>query len=451
MDGGSERFEQLIRTAEAARARHGIPGMAVGVIEGPRSWTRGLGRARVDADAAVDSSTRFQLASVTKTFTCAAIMRLVEQGQLSLDTRVRELLPELKLADEGAAARVTIGQLLGHLGGFEGDLYVDTGDDELALARALARMVELRQLVEPGQLWSYCNAGYTALARVLERRTGLTAERALELLVLEPLGLRETSFASPALTQLPHARGHFTSKGVSRVAEPFPIPRAGLVVMGLATTIGDLLRWQRSWLEASLLERATIERVWTSCGQGTGQMHFEGALAWQTTHIAGEQVVGAGGVALGQNARMVSIPARGLGLALLSNDMRGAFAHRELVDTWLREHLGEGLPQPEPLALPRAQLEACAGEYERRGAQLRVEAEGSGLRIHVRHPQGFPDERLPAPPPSRAQLFVPYAADKTVLRAAVFDGPRAGELAEFHRDASGRVRWARLAMRLHQR
>lgn len=451
MDGGRERFEQLLRTAEAARGRHGIPGMALGMIEGPRSWTRGLGRARADADPPVDDATRFQLASVTKTFTCAAIMRLVEQGQLSLDTRVREVLPELKLDDEGAAAAVTLGQMLGHLGGFEGDLYVDTGDDEQALARALARMVELRQLVEPGSLWSYCNAGYTVLARVLERRTGLTAERALEQLVLEPLGLRETSFASPALAQLPHARGHFTSKGVSRVAEPFPIPRASLAVMGLATTIGDLLRWQRSWLEASLLTRATIERVWTSSGHSTGQMHFEGALTWQTTVVAGVQVVGAGGVALGQNARMVLIPARGLGLALLSNDMRGAFAHRELVDGWLRSHLGAGLHQPEPLALPSAQLEACAGAYERRGALLRVEAEGSGLRVYVRHPQGFPDERLPAPPPSRAQLFVPYAVDDAVLRTAVFDGPRAGELAEFHRDASGRVHLARLAMRLHRR
>ena len=89
-------------------ARYHVPGAAVGVFHRGREHVRGYGITDVDDPSPVDGNTLFRIASTTKTFTGAVVMRLVEQGRLDLNATVRRYLPDFRVADAVASERVTL-------------------------------------------------------------------------------------------------------------------------------------------------------------------------------------------------------------------------------------------------------------------------------------------------------------------------------------------------------
>ena len=183
-------FRALDEKIEAAMARYHVPGVAVGVLLDGREYVRGYGVTNVDYPLPVDGDTLFRIGSTPKTFTGTAVMRLVEQGKLDLNAPVRRYLPELRLADESVAARVTVRQLLNHSAGWMGDDYADFGRGDDALAKYVTAMRQLPQLTALGQVLAYNNAAVDLAGRVIEVVTGSPYETALQNLVLDPLGLK---------------------------------------------------------------------------------------------------------------------------------------------------------------------------------------------------------------------------------------------------------------------
>ena len=120
-------FRDLDERIEAAMARYHVPGVAVGVFWQGREHLKGFGVTNIDHPLPVDAETLFRIGSTTKTFTATAMMCLVEQGKVDLAAPARRYLPDLELADEAAAASVTVRQLLNHSAGWMGDDYGDFG------------------------------------------------------------------------------------------------------------------------------------------------------------------------------------------------------------------------------------------------------------------------------------------------------------------------------------
>jgi len=201
-------FRELDERIEAAMARYHVPGVAVGVFWQGREHLKGFGVTNVDHPLPVDAETLFRIGSTTKTFTATAMMRLVEQGKVDLAAPARKYLPDLKLADEAAAARVTVRQLLNHSAGWMGDDYGDFGRGEDAIARYVAGMKQLPQLTPPGEVFAYNNAAVVVAGRVIETLTGKPYETALQELVLEPLGLRHSGFFTDQLVGESIAASH---------------------------------------------------------------------------------------------------------------------------------------------------------------------------------------------------------------------------------------------------
>ena len=105
---------------EAVRARQEelrVPGVAVGVLREGEERNEAWGVTSVDNPLQVTPETRFQIGSISKTFTGTVAMYLVAEGALDLDRPVRSYLPALELADAEASARVTMRHLLAHTGG----------------------------------------------------------------------------------------------------------------------------------------------------------------------------------------------------------------------------------------------------------------------------------------------------------------------------------------------
>jgi CubicO group peptidase (beta-lactamase class C family) len=139
-------FHAICELIPAAMERHKVPGVALGITCDGREFTRGFGFTSISHPLPVDENTLFQIGSTTKTFTATAVMRLVEQGKLSLDLPVRNYLADFSMQDPAVTAELTMRHLLTHVGGWDGDYFEDTGNGDDALDRYVKLLPDLPQL-----------------------------------------------------------------------------------------------------------------------------------------------------------------------------------------------------------------------------------------------------------------------------------------------------------------
>src|SRR5260221_6669525 len=186
---------QLSDFVEAAAKKFKIPGVAVGVWASGKEAYTCHGVTSIDNPLPIDQDTLFTLGSVTKTFTATTLMRLVAEGKVELNAPVRRYVPELQLKDEQAANTITVLNLLNHTSALDLRIIADTDEGDDALARYVAKMVELGQIASPGTRASYTQAGYCPPGPAIEKGTGQTFEQAGASLLLEPLGLAHSFYA----------------------------------------------------------------------------------------------------------------------------------------------------------------------------------------------------------------------------------------------------------------
>ena len=204
----------------------GVPGVAVGVLHGDEQHLAFHGVTSVEDPLPIDERTLYQIASTGKTHTATAIMRLMAQGRVDLDERVRAYVPELRLQDERVAEEVTVGTLLNHTAGWDGgDEVVDTGEGDDALGRYVDTFDSLPQNTPPGAVASYNNAAFALAGRVIEKVTGQTYERAVTELLVEPLGLDHTFLFPAKVMEHRFSASHVQDDaGQPRVFRPLAAP-----------------------------------------------------------------------------------------------------------------------------------------------------------------------------------------------------------------------------------
>ncbi|MGH7921803.1 MAG: serine hydrolase domain-containing protein, partial [Candidatus Dormibacteraceae bacterium] len=328
--------------AEAAQ-RLQVPGVAVGIWQEGKEEHAFWGVTSVENPLPIDEGTLFQIGSTTKTYTATALAVLAERGQLDFEAAVRAYLPELRLRDEATAAKVTVRQLLNHTAGWEGDLFLDTGFGDEALARYVEAMAELGQTLPAGRAASYNNAAVSLAGRVVERVTGETYEEALRELVLEPLGLEETHVHPLEVMTRRFAVGHAPGENGPRVMRQWNLARSATPAGGITSTVPDQLRYARFHLghggEGVLstdarraLQRPTVDFHRSDLGDAVG-------TSWLLKEWGGAQLVGHGGSTNGQRSAFQMVPARDFAVTVLTNASAGARLHREVVAWVLRDRL----------------------------------------------------------------------------------------------------------------
>ncbi len=251
-----------IDVAVADTMERGSPVMVVGVArDGSVVFSRGYGLADVERATAVAPDTVFRLASITKQFTAAAVMLLVEEGRVNLQDRLSEYVPELAQADE-----VTLYQLLVQTSGIPDYAERLASADAKATARTTEQMIALigaqepRLEFEPGSRWAYSNSNYVLLGAVVERVSGQSLARFFSERLFAPAGLTDTVLGDPSPTDPRHASGYRrardASSGFVRADDiSFTIPGAA---GGLRTTASDLLRWSDALFAGRIVTRASL-------------------------------------------------------------------------------------------------------------------------------------------------------------------------------------------------
>jgi CubicO group peptidase (beta-lactamase class C family) len=257
-DSLRSRIDTLV---DGVRSRNAVAGAVVAVVEDGRvAHLRGYGMVNRDESRAVDPElTTFGLSSISKVFTAIAVLRLVEQGQLSLDDAVHRHVP-LEPLETAWGRRVQVGHLLTHAGGFDErtiGIAARTPADIVPLGEYLAR--DLPPIVrEPGQTASYSNHGFALAGLLVEHVAGEPFARHLRRHVLEPLGMRSSGFEQPLPAELERARAlpyrHGRPELVPRIFFNDP-PAAALYSTG-----GDMARFMAAFLGDSSSSLGTVLR-----------------------------------------------------------------------------------------------------------------------------------------------------------------------------------------------
>jgi CubicO group peptidase (beta-lactamase class C family) len=406
-------FEKVVRDAIHQIQPVADSGVAIGVIQsGQLAYAGGFGFRDRAASAPVDANTLFAIGSATKAFTSMAVLMHVEAGQLSLDTPIKQLLPDFQMKDPQATSAITLKDILCHLTGLprhDALWYIGPFSRSQLLYR-LRYLQPFPQL--PGQpppfrnLFLYNNIMYMVAGHLLEILFGVSYESIIKTRILDPLGMTATSFSLASLTG-----ANNYAKGYEKAVE---LPLKDFANIGPAGEINsnvlDMARWIELFLRngltsngAPLISAALLTQMYTTLSNpGDGSTY---GLGWNIckVQVTGENptqdklLVFHTGDADGNAAYVSFMPAEGLGVVVLTNQQ----CTNDLIDIWPDEIAAKiygyllggaltGLPapaaSPAPPALPVGPQPAAPGDYtgifsDGGYGDLVVERTGNGLQI----------------------------------------------------------------------
>ena len=435
-------FEQLAALVTQKMAEYSVPGVAFGLVKDGRLLTRGFGVTNVDDPQPITADTIFPVASISKTVTATAIMRLVEQGKIDLEAPVTKYLPEFRVQDERATREVALWHLLTHTPGWEGQVSAEDRGTE-TLANFAAWMKDLPQLAPPGDVWSYNNAGFTLAGRVIERVSGQSIHDALRTLVVEPLGLTRTFTRLESIATYRFSVAHNGQNPSVTVARPMA-RTSGVTAGGVSMSLNDLLAYARFHLGDGtvagkpVLSRTSLELMRTARVKKAGT-DDEMGIGWHLRRVGGVMTAAHGGT-LGHCLLVELVPARHLALAILTNHSGGWRLIQDVERATLKAVEG--------LALEPAQAIGHRGVNETMpDAPVMVKQPDPAPYVgtYRRPPVGSNTVSLKG-----AQLMLDnasiafYAPD----RAVITSGNGRGNPVEFIRRADGAVGWVRVVGRI---
>lgn len=217
-------------------------------------YKKGFGLANMEWNVPNETDTKFRLASVTKQFTAALILKLAEEGKIKLDGRITDYLPDYR---KDTGERVTIHQLLNHTSGIPSytsrpGFFQEVSRNPYAVADFVKKYASGDLEFEPGTKFSYNNSGYFLLGAIIEKITGKPYEQALKENIFDPLGMKNTGYDHYDTVLSKRAAGYVkTPRGYANAAYlDMSIPYAA---GSLYSTVEDLFLWDRALYSDKLL------------------------------------------------------------------------------------------------------------------------------------------------------------------------------------------------------
>lgn len=211
-----------------------------------------------------DAHTVFEIASITKTFTSAMILKLVELKKLSLTDKVNKFYPGYPHGDS-----ITVEHLLTHTSG----IWDYTRDNDFRLA-PIHRSIPIMETIHffkdkpldfsPGTGWSYSNSGYYLLGYIIQQVTGMPYENAIRQYIFKPLGMDHSGFDFTHLASLDKAVGHYADT-TEKPTKPAPIADStGPYAAGaIYSTVEDLYKWHRGLQSYTIVGRSLLQKAYT--------------------------------------------------------------------------------------------------------------------------------------------------------------------------------------------
>ena len=252
------------------------PGLLLGIRCGDSYWIEAFGVSDISTGAPLEATHQFLIGSIAKQMVAAAVMRLVEDGRLSLESPISDYVQHLR----DTWAGITVRQCLNHTSGtfsFAG-LPVDTGSGALTAEAVIGFITSGRLSFPPGEDHLYSTVGYFILAYIVEQITGEPIDMYIERHFLEPLGMTETGFLKGRAPETLAGYHQHYWKGQAFYTEP-PTTSWGLAD-GMYSTAADLFTWQVALASGEVVSESSwalmTQRTVTQSSDGIAATHDYG-------------------------------------------------------------------------------------------------------------------------------------------------------------------------------
>jgi len=451
----AQRFEDLAARIKEKMTEYRVPGVAFGVVKNGETALRGFGVTSVDDPQPITPDTLLTIASISKTVTTTAMMKLADQGRVELKAPVRKYVPDFRVQDEAVSREVTLWHLLTHTPGWEGQISAEDRGTEALAHFATVVMHDLPQLATPGSVWSYNNAGFSLAGRVIEVVTGRNIHDALRELVFAPLGLTRTFTRLPDAMTYRMTLGHREQGDRTVVLRPFQTT-SGITAGGVMTSTADLLRYAkfhmgdgtgadgRPHISQTLLQQMQSPQL--KKNSTTDEM----GMGWHLRRLGGVQTMAHGGTLNGHCLLLEFVPDRNLAFAILTNHSDGWRLIQDVEAAVLKSYEGLTLAPSQAIA-HRGVSEAMTSHSNPLAAQPALD---EYVGVYRRPPVGTVEVRQ-----TGGSLVISTGNQQTGT-TITFYGPDVayattgnylGRPFEFVRTSEGRIGWIRVDGRIAKR
>jgi CubicO group peptidase (beta-lactamase class C family) len=296
-------------------AKTGVPSVSIAVVrDGTLVMARAWGKAS-DTVPVARADMPYQIASNSKQFLAALLLRLAHEGKLSLDDKVAKWLPQVSGADT-----IAVRQLLSHTAGLQDYWPQDYAFPDMATPttpEAIIRRWAMKPLdYEPGTRWQYSNTGYVVAGRIAELAGGAPLDTLLKTYLFDPLGLHLLFIDDANGPQYPHGHDRHALGPVRQVTPP---ARGWLYAAGeLSMTASDLALWDIARIRRQVLTPAEWDEQETPVHVADGTSNGY-ALGVHVGQHGGRRVIDHGGEAVGFLSQNTVWPNERAAVVVLTN------------------------------------------------------------------------------------------------------------------------------------
>jgi D-alanyl-D-alanine carboxypeptidase len=315
---------QVTATAQQlVDSQHGA-GAAIGIVhDGHLIYVKTFGDRNIADNKPVDADTRFEIGSVTKQFTAAAILQLQEQGKLSIDDRLAKYLPSFPHASE-----ITLRQLLNQVSGLPN--YTEMPDIATQMSTVPDAATKIAAYVTgplhftPGTKWEYSNTNYWVLGHIVATVSGMSWEDYVRTHIFTPAGMLHSGFVSDEPTFTDFATPYWAGPKNDGPLEPAPVMLeawpggAGAIV----STVGDLAAWDTALASGRIVSHDDYALMSAPAHLVDGKLTNYGMGLAADEH-EGHQRVAHGGGTNGSVTSNSTYPDDKLNIIVLENSLRG--------------------------------------------------------------------------------------------------------------------------------
>ena len=378
----------LERFIEHEMADKELPALSIALVDDQRTvWARGFGFADPERRVEASADTVYRVGSVSKLFTDIALMQLVERGEVDLDAEVARYLPDFRPRNPFGRP-ITLRHLMSHRSGLVREPPVGSYFDptEPSLAATIESLDRTSLVYPPGTRTKYSNAALAAIGYVVERVNGEPFARSVKRTVLDPLGMRQSSFEATPEVRANLAKAYmWTLDG--RVF-PAPTFAMGIDPAGaLYTTVNDLARFWSALFAGGrgaigdILQPSTLDSMLAPQFAEPGAKRAFG-LGFSVGELDGRPTAGHGGAVYGFATTLRGLPREKLGVVVVTTKDAANAVTGRVADAALRAMLavreGKPIPQPELTSpVDRQRARELAGRYRkgRRGYEFVASAD----------------------------------------------------------------------------
>ncbi|RPI02382.1 MAG: DUF3471 domain-containing protein [Calditrichaeota bacterium] len=382
------KVEELIDFTVSRAKKEDYPGASVLVAQdGKIVYQQCIGMANVDKSVPIIPETTFRIGSITKQFTAASILKLQEQGKLSVQDKLSQYFSDFPRGDD-----VTLHHLLTHTSGIasytDAPGFIDQVTGDISTEEMITWIKSLGYTFSPGESWAYCNSGYYLLGVIVEQVSGRSFDQFLKETFFQSLGMTSSGVYRRGLNLAHEAVGYQYQNDAVSLALDWNMDFAG-GAGNLYANVGDLYRWNEAIFAGKILSPSSLTPAFTpvvlNSGEKAAAMGGSYGYGWSLVDVRGLSLIEHGGGLHGFSTFITRVPDKKMTVVVLSNAAAniphlspGNLAHQIIEMTFygvMKEQNIATVEQPVDFAA----FDDYVGQYDYGQAMMTIRRSGNHL------------------------------------------------------------------------